>query len=154
MPRIDSEWHECYVAALDRRDPPVTLSPLLTAPPLVQLHAAAAVAALLLGAIQLARPKGGATHRVLGWTWVGLMLLVALSSFGFVYDPLIWGFSWIHGLSAFTTVAVAMGVVEARRRRIEEHRATMMMLFWFALVLTGAFTLMPGRIMHAVFLGG
>ena len=121
---------------------------------LVQVHAFAALGALVVGAVQLARPKGDPAHRTLGMAWAGLMLVAALSSFGFVYDPLILGFSWIHGLSAFAMVAVVVGVVEARRRRIAAHSTTMIMLYWFALVLTGAFTLLPGRIMHAVVLGG
>ncbi|WP_372426045.1 DUF2306 domain-containing protein [Salinarimonas chemoclinalis] len=132
----------------------MSLAPLLAAPTLVQVHAFAAIAALLLGVFQLRRPKGGGGHRLVGWIWVSLMLIVAISSFGFVYDPLIAGFSWIHGLSAFTVVMVTMGVVEARRQRVAAHRTTMIMLFWFALVLTGAFTLLPGRIMHAVVFGG
>ncbi|WP_349371829.1 DUF2306 domain-containing protein [Salinarimonas sp.] len=132
----------------------MTLAPLLAAPPLVQIHALAAIGALFVGAVQLARPKGGQAHRFLGRLWVALMFAVTLSSFGFVYRPLIGPFSWIHGLSAFTTVMVAIGVYEARRRKLKAHRTTMVMLFWFALVLTGAFTLLPGRIMHAVVLGG
>lgn len=132
----------------------MSLAPLLAAPVLVQLHVFAALGALVIGAVQLVGHKGGAAHRRLGWSWVVAMLVVTLSSFGFSYDPTIGPFSWIHGLSAFTTVAVAVGVLEARRRKVKAHRTTMIMLFWFALVLTGAFTLLPGRIMHAVVLGG
>ncbi|MGJ3264237.1 MAG: DUF2306 domain-containing protein [Salinarimonas sp.] len=132
----------------------MTLAPLLAAPLLVQVHALAAIGALLVGAVQLTGRKGGGAHRVLGWVWVALMLAVTLSSFGFVYQPLIGPFSWIHGLSAFTTVMLALGIVEARRRKLRAHRTTMIMLYVFALVLTGAFTLLPGRIMHAVVLGG
>jgi uncharacterized membrane protein len=132
----------------------MSLAPLLAAPILVQVHAFAAILALILGAVQLVWVKGGRAHRVLGRLWVGAMLTLALSSFGFVYRPLIGPFSWIHGLSAFTIAMVAVGVAQARRGRIAAHRRTMIMLFWFALVLTGAFTLLPGRIMHAVVLGG
>ena len=39
------------------------------------------------------------------------------------------------------------------RRKVQAHRAIMINLFIFALVLTGAFTLLPGRVMHAVFFG-
>ncbi|WP_444780025.1 DUF2306 domain-containing protein [Salinarimonas sp. NSM] len=132
----------------------MSLAPLFAAPPLVQVHAVAAIAALLLGVFQLLRPKGGGGHRLVGWIWISLMLVVAISSFGFVYDPLIGRFSWIHGLSAFTVAMVAVGAWEARRHRVQAHRTTMLMLFWFALVVTGAFTLLPGRIMHAVVFGG
>lgn len=133
----------------------MSLAPLLAEPILVQVHTLAALAALLLGAVQLASPMrtGKSVHRVLGYTWAGLMLVATLSSFGFVQRPQIGPFSWIHGLSAFTTVTVILGVVEARRRLIVQHRTTMWLIYVFALVVTGAFTLLPGRVMHRVVFG-
>ena len=44
-------------------------------------HALAAIAAVVLGAAQLAFAKGTARHQTLGWAWVGLMSYVAASSF-------------------------------------------------------------------------
>lgn len=133
----------------------MSLAPLLAQPLLVQIHSFAAIAALLVGAVQLASPAriGARAHRVLGYTWAAAMLVVALSSFGFVYRPLIGPFSWIHGLSAFTIVMVTLGVIEARRRRFVHHRTHMRILYVFALLVTGAFTLLPGRVMHAVVFG-
>ncbi|MFN3686832.1 DUF2306 domain-containing protein [Salinarimonas sp.] len=133
----------------------MSLAPLLAEPILVQVHTLAALAALLLGAVQLASPMrtGKAVHRALGYAWAALMLVVTLSSFGFVYRPLLGPFSWIHGLSAFTTVMVILGVLAARRRMIVHHRTTMWMIYVFALVVTGAFTLLPGRLMHRVVFG-
>tara|TARA_B100000214_G_scaffold306732_1_gene237827 strand:- start:247 stop:411 length:165 start_codon:yes stop_codon:yes gene_type:complete len=40
-------------------------------------HALAAIAAMVLGAAQLASAKGTARHRTLGRAWVGLMSYVA-----------------------------------------------------------------------------
>jgi uncharacterized membrane protein len=62
----------------------VSLAPLLDAAPQISLHAFAAMAAFLLGMVQLAAPKGTLPHRTLGWIWAGVMLAVAVSSF------------WIH----------------------------------------------------------
>ena len=59
----------------------MTLDPLLAAPLVVQVHAFAAMAAFVLGIVQLAGPKGTLPHRTLGYIWVGLMLVVAASSF-------------------------------------------------------------------------
>jgi uncharacterized membrane protein len=59
----------------------MNLAPLTNAPFAIQLHAYAALAAFVLGAVQLARVKGTTQHRALGYTWVGLMLIVAISSF-------------------------------------------------------------------------
>ena len=62
------------------RADPFRSAPLLEAPLAIQIHAFAALGAFLLGVAQLARVKGTRSHRALGYTWVGLMLLVALSS--------------------------------------------------------------------------
>jgi len=52
---------------------------LTSAPLAIQVHAYAAIAAFALGVVQLARAKGTAGHRALGYTWVGLMLIVAIT---------------------------------------------------------------------------
>lgn len=126
---------------------------LLAAPVAAQVHALAAVGALLLGLVQFATPRGSRLHRALGYGWVSLMLVTTLSSFLISANPIVGRFSWIHGLSVFTTIMLVVAIVMARRGRIEAHRAIMINLFLFALVLTGAFTLLPGRVMHAVFFG-
>ena len=59
----------------------MSLDPLFAAPLVVQLHAFAAMAAFVLGIVQSAAPKATVPHRTLGYLWVGLMLMVAISSF-------------------------------------------------------------------------
>ena len=66
----------------------MSLAPLLDAAPAIPLHAFAAMAAFALGAVQLVAPKGTLPHRTLGWIWVGLMALVAISSFWSHHCPL------------------------------------------------------------------
>lgn len=128
----------------------MSLDPLLTASLAVRLHAFPAVAAFALGAIQLAAPKGTMPHRTLGWIWVVLMAIVALSSF-FIHTICTVGpFSVIHLLSIVTLVALPLGVRRARRHEIPAHRRTMLLLFLGALLVAGIFTFMPGRIMHDV----
>jgi len=131
----------------------MSLTPLLAAPAMVQLHAAAALAAFALGLVQLLRPKGGGLHRLLGWTWLLLMGGVALSSFWITGVRGQGSWSWIHGLSAWTLLMLPLGLVAARRGRIAAHRRTMLSLFLGALVVTGGFTLLPGRIMGAAVFG-
>ena len=131
----------------------MSLAPLLAAPAIVQIHVVAALAALVLGAIQFAAPKGTLPHRALGWIWVALMAAVALSSFGIsgVAGPGRW--SWIHAISVYTLVALGAAVLHARRGRVRAHRFNMIGLFFGALVITGAFTLLPGRVMGRVVFG-
>lgn len=131
---------------------PVNWSPLLDALPPIPLHAFAAMAGFGLGIVQLIAPKGTIPHRLLGWIWVILLAITAVSSFwihGRGYR--LWGdWSPIHLLSVLTPVMLVVGVVHARRHRARAHAITMVCIFVGALVIAGVFTLVPGRIMHHV----
>ena len=131
----------------------MTLTPLFNAAPVVQIHAFVAMTAFVLGAVQLAAPKGTIPHRVIGWIWAGLMAIIAVSSF-FINDSRMLGpFGPIHLLSIFTLVMLPLAVINARRHRVEAHRRAMTLIFTGAPVIAGLFTLLPGRIMHAVVFG-
>ena len=131
----------------------MSLAPLLNAEPVIQVHAFAAMAAFGLGIVQLTAPKGTLPHRTIGWIWVALMVTVAASSF-WIHDLRVWGrWSPIHLLSIFTLATLPLAVVHARRHRVDRHRNAMIAIFTGALVVAGLFTLLPGRIMHAVVLG-
>ena len=131
----------------------MSLAPLLDAAPPIPLHAFAAMAAFVLGAVQLAAPKGTLPHRTLGWVWVVLMLVISGSSF-LIHGIRMWGpWSPIHLLSVFTPIMLVIAVLAARAHRVRAHKITMMSLFAGALLLAGLFTLVPGRIMHTVLFG-
>ncbi|MCA6120453.1 DUF2306 domain-containing protein [Bradyrhizobium sp. WSM 1704] len=131
----------------------MSLAPLLDAAPAIPLHAFAAMAAFVLGSIQLAAPKGTLPHRTLGWIWVILMLVVALSSFWIHEIRLLGPWSPIHLLSIFSLTMLALGVMAARSHDVRRHKFTMIGIFFGALVIAGLFTFMPGRIMHAAVFG-
>jgi uncharacterized membrane protein len=131
----------------------VSLAPLLGAAPQIPLHAFAAMAAFGLGLIQFAAPKGTLPHRTIGWIWVTLMAVVAVSSFWIHQIRLVGPFSPIHLLSIFTLVMLPLGVWQAHRHHVVDHRRIMVFTFLGALVIAGLFTLVPGRIMHAVVFG-
>jgi uncharacterized membrane protein len=131
----------------------MSLAPLLNAAPAIPLHAFAAMTAFVLGVVQLAAPKGTLPHRTIGWIWVCLILTVAGSSFWIHQSRLIGPWSPIHLLSIFTLVIVPLGVWKAHRHEVRAHRRIMIFTFSGALVIAGLFTLVPGRIMHAVVFG-
>jgi uncharacterized membrane protein len=132
----------------------MSLAPLLQAEPVIQIHAFAAMSAFALGLIQFAAPKGTLPHRTIGWIWVTLMAVIALSSF-FIHEiKMVGPFSPIHLLSIFTLVMLPLAVLHARRHNVKMHRGAMIGIFVGALVIAGAFTFVPGRIMHAVVAGG
>ena len=131
----------------------MSLAPLLDAAPAIPVHAFAAMAAFVLAVIQFAAPKGTLPHRTIGWIWVVLMLAVAASSF-WIHQIKLWGpWSPIHLLSIFTLVMLPLGVWYAHSHRVVDHRRIMIGIFCGALVIAGLFTLLPGRIMHAVVFG-
>jgi uncharacterized membrane protein len=130
-----------------------TLAPLLAAAPVVQVHVAAALIALALAPVILIRRKGGVVHRWLGRVWVVAMTVAALSSFWIQDIRLIGPWSPIHLLSVLTLASLAIGLRAAIRRDIATHRKIMESLAFWALGVTGLFTLLPGRDMNAVLFG-
>ena len=132
----------------------MTLDPILYSSPAIQIHVAAAMAAIVLTVLIFTRARGTRAHRWLGWSWVAAMAVVALSSFWIYSIAHIGPFSVIHLISAGVVVGLVAGVRAARGRRIRDHRAIMTNMVWGGLVVAGGFTLLPGRIMHSVLFGG
>ena len=131
----------------------MSLAPLLQASSAIQLHAFSAMGAFVLGAVQLAAPKGTQPHRTVGFVWVALMLVVAVSAF-FIHELRLWGpWSPIHLLAIFTLTMLPIAAWNAHRHAVLKHRNAMVGLFIGALMIAGVFALLPGRIMHAVALG-
>lgn len=131
----------------------MSLAPLLAAPIAIQIHAFGATAAMLLGAFILLRPKGTPLHKAMGRVWVGLMLVVATSALFINEIRLVGPFSPIHIFVVMTYYGIYEGIREIRRGNVLAHQAAMKSLYLGALLLTGAFTLLPGRRMHAVLFG-
>lgn len=126
---------------------------LFKEPDPIPLHAIAAMIAIMLGGIQLVMKKGGTIHVFIGKAWVFIILVVAFSSF-FIHQIQFWGlYSPIHLLSILTIILTAFGINLARQGKIKRHGQVMAALYGFALILAGLFTLLPGRVMHAVFFG-
>lgn len=113
------------------------------APVHILLHIAAALAAVLLGAVVLYRRKGTAVHRVMGRVWVGLMLVVAVGSF-FIQarDRL----SLIHILSVVIIVSMVSAVYAVRHNNIRRHKISMR-ISYASLCVAGLFTLLPYRML-------
>ena len=131
----------------------MTLAPLLDAPFVIQIHALAAITAFAIGLVQLTAPKGTIPHRLIGLSWVMLMLTVAVSSL-FIHKIRMWGpWSPIHLLSIYVLITLPLAVLAAHRHATERHRRAMIGLFVGGLVIAGLFTFYPGRIMHTVLFG-
>jgi uncharacterized membrane protein len=131
----------------------MSLAPLLNAPIAIQLHAFAAMGAFVLGLVQFAAPKGTLPHRTVGFIWLALMLTVALSSF-WIHEIRLWGpWSPIHLISIYVLIMIPTAIYFARTHKVRGHAKTVIGMFLGGLVIAGLFTLLPGRIMHAVAFG-
>lgn len=131
----------------------MNLEPLTNTSTAIQLHVIAAVLAFALGILQFFLRKGTAQHKMAGWVWIGLMAAVALSSFFIHTIQLVGLWSPIHLLSIYTLIMLWWGVRQGRKGNLKEHGIAMASLFVFALIGAGAFTLLPGRMMHTVIFG-
>ena len=118
------------------------------------IHLVFALSAFALGAFQLLRPKGTQTHRVLGWIWVFMMVVISVSSF---WIKAVWptspflGYSPIHLLSLFVLSQLVMGIYFARKGNIQRHKQAMTYTYAGGLIIAGAFTFLPGRLMYQLF---
>jgi len=119
----------------------------------IPLHAYGAFLAVILGGIQLTRPKGTDSHKYIGYIWIFLMLWVSISSFWIQSIRIIGPFSPIHFLSIFTIWSVYEAIRSAQTGNIRRHKTMMKLLYVLALIVTGVFTLLPGRTMNAVLFG-
>ena len=118
---------------------------MVQAPPLVvYVHFIAALAAMAIGAVQLARPKGTAGHRVIGWTWAALMMVVVLSS---LWIPAFLAFTWIHLFTLFVMVTLPLALYRAHRGEVAGHAKGMRGIYVGGLIVAGIFAFMPGRVL-------
>jgi len=116
--------------------------------PVILIHLVAALAALVLGIGVFLRRKGSFAHRMLGRAWVVLMLATAISTYWIRSSG---SFSWIHGLSVITLVAIAYAVHFAIAGNILRHQRIMQGVFFGALIVAGAFAFLPQRLLgHAL----
>ena len=123
------------------------LEPLINAALAIQLHAFAALFALILGAVQLFLRKGTSRHRIFGYVWSAAMVLVAVSSF-WIHEIRQWReFSIIHLISIYVLVGLPLAVLAARKKNVGNHAKSMQGLYIGGLIIAGLFTLSPGRIL-------
>ena len=111
------------------------------------IHLAAVLPALLLGAFQLATPKGTSRHRLLGWLWVAAMAVAAVSSFWILGLNKAGGFSVIHLLSLWTLISLALAIWFIRRGNVRAHKGFMIGTF-VGLAAAGLGSLAPGRTLY------
>lgn len=128
------------------------LQPLLQASPAIQIHVAAAVLAIVLGAWQFLARKGSFPHRIVGWVWVLLLASICISSFFIPGSLFIGPVSVFHVLSAYTLWALYMGARAARRHEVADHKSYMIWIYGLSVLLSAALAVgSSGGVLHQVF---
>ena len=118
---------------------------------LTYLHLSTIVPAFLIGTYLLLNHKGTPLHKALGKIYMSLMLftaLVTLSMSAEVGPVVLNHFGFIHLLSFLVLYTVPTAYFAARNGNVKQHRGNMIGLYVGGLLIAGAFTFMPGRLLH------
>lgn len=114
------------------------------------IHLGTVIPALPLGAWVLSRRKGTPAHKMAGRIWMALMFITAIDSFW--VRSVTGHIGPIHILSAATIVMVPLSIAQARRGNIAAHKRMAVGLY-IGLLVAGAFTLLPGRLIGNLVFG-
>lgn len=119
----------------------------------VKLHLLTVLPAFVLGTwLIFASRKGSPPHRALGALYLVLMSATAVLTLGIrSIDPP--GLSVIHLFVPLTLGSVIYALWAVRRGDIGGHRHAMLGLYIGGLLIAGAFTFSPGRLMYRLFFG-
>ncbi len=122
------------------------------APLAIRIHLTTVAAAVVLATVQMVGPKGRTFHRVLGWTLAVLLVTTAIAAL-FIRDRSGALFNPFQIFVVTTLITVPWGVIAARRHDVRRHARMMSGLYFGALIVAGALTFLPGRLMWRVFFG-
>ena len=125
----------------------------------IYTHTAFALLAVPLGLYVLLTKKGTKQHRILGRIWVTFLIIVSLTAI-FIQAINPGQYSLIHLLIPFTLVSLIYpiwNIKKYKKTKIERykysHMYSMIGVYVGALLIAGAFTLMPGRFFHHILFG-
>ena len=135
----------------------MTLAPLLTAPLAIKIHVATVLPAFVIGTWQIFFSRKGARfHRALGFVYLGLMTITAISTL-FIHSlmpkSLLFGMSPIHLFVPLTLFGVVGALSGAWTHNVTAHRGAMIGVYVGGILIAGALAFLPGRLMHAVVFG-
>jgi uncharacterized membrane protein len=132
---------------------------MATLTPVIAIHVTAAILATVTGPLALWGRLGSTQrprlHRAFGYSWVTLMLITAVSAMFIkgTVGPLWQGFSWIHLLVPVVLLGLFGAFWFLFRGNVRGHRRVMVNLYIGACLVSGGFTLMPGRLLGNVVFG-
>ena len=126
---------------------------------IIYAHATLALLAVPLGLYIFLTKKGTKQHKMLGRIWVTFLIIVSLTAI-FIQTINPGQYSWIHLLIPFTLVSLIYSIWNIKKykktkiqRYKYSHMYSMIGVYVGALLIAGAFTLMPGRLFHHILFG-
>ena len=121
---------------------------------LMYLHLLTVVPCVFIGGLLLLIKKGTPIHKRFGRIYMILMMFTAIIT---LFMPAIVGarlfnhFGWIHLFSVLTFLTVPTAYLAIKKGNVKAHKRKMILLYFGAIIIAGAFTLTPGRYLHEVF---
>ena len=133
----------------------MTLTPILEAPFIIQLHLMAALPALIISPISIWGRRTRRTHKTLGYIWVVALAVLAISGLFIPSNGLavIGHFGPIHLFSFYALWGIGCGVWFARCGRIDDHRSTMRATWMGSMGIAGLLSFIPGRTINEMVFG-
>ncbi len=122
---------------------------------LAYVHLATVLPAFFIGTYLLLNQKGSSKHKFLGKLYMLLMLLTAtvtLFMSAEVGPKVLDHFGFIHLFALLVFYSVPAAYIAIRKGDIKKHRMNMLGLYFGGLVIAGAFTFVPGRLLHSWFI--
>ena len=131
----------------------MNFTPIAEAPLAVKIHLATVIPAFFLGSWQLFfSRKGARPHRTIGAAYLVLMTITATAAI-FIRELRHGSFSLLHLFVVLTYWGVFSAIWSLRRHNIRGHQQAMIGLYIGGLLIAGALTFLPGRIMYRLFFG-
>lgn len=117
-------------------------------------HLAIILPAFILGSILIFMRKGSPLHKILGRSYLLLMLatgIITLFMSAKVGPVFLGHFGFIHLISLYTLYLVPAAYIAARRGNINKHKTHMISLYVGGILIAGIFAFVPGRMLHGLF---
>ena len=126
---------------------------------IIYIHAFFALTAVPLGLYIFLTKKGTAKHILFGRIWISWLLTISLTAI-FIQEVTPGEYSLIHLLIPLTIGSLIYSIWSIRKYKKttllkykRAHMSSMTSVYVGALILAGAFTLMPGRLFYEILFG-
>jgi len=120
------------------------------------IHLSTIGPAFVIGTCMMLTKKGTGQHKLLGRTYMALMLFTALVTLFMsakVGPTLFDHFGFIHLLSLLVFYAVPSAYFAIKAGDVKKHKSAMVGLYTGGMLVAGGFTLVPGRFLGDLIFG-